>query len=118
MVSHIVHQSSAPVFIFSCAAMFTFAMLPFTSSFTIEAMASGAVEGTFITRPSEDDCVFRALPFTNSFAESTLFFRPGTSSFPSFGQSNTDRYRVVLPLFSFLVHLPHDSGANGLATVA
>src|SRR5690606_21153845 len=90
------------------------------TSLITEAILSGAVSGTFIIIPEPVFSAFKALPFTNKFAAIAIFFTPESSNFPSAGQSNTERYNVVVfvSVFAFIVHLPHANGGKGLAFVA
>src|SRR5688572_20791248 len=67
--------------------------------------------------PPSSDFTFMSPPARN-LAEITSFFTFGTASFPSFGQSNTEKYKVVVVGDSFRVTLPQDRGASGLAFVA
>src|SRR6186713_2853897 len=66
------------------------AILPFTSIFITVAIGSNASAGTVITVPSAVLLVFNLAPVVKNLAEVILLLNPGTSSFPSLGQSKTE----------------------------
>src|SRR2546423_880562 len=68
-----------------------FSTFPFTSTLITVATGSSAVSGTLISMPSLSDLAFNSFPLANSLAEVISFLTPGTNSFPSFGQSNTEK---------------------------
>jgi hypothetical protein len=65
-----------------------------------------------MTTPSSEAAAWSAAP-PSSFTAATWLRRPGTSSLPSAGQSNTCRKRVP----GFCVQRPQGSLLNGVAEV-